>query len=109
MPAWVAQVWATMRRLGPRAPSSTSRIRRAPIYAIFCGMNRVRISTTVDARSLGRARQLLPGTDSRLLDRALLALIEDLEEGRELAALTALPYADDPDLCWEGTPGSDRA
>ena len=70
-------------------------------------MNRVRISTTVDATSLGRARQLLPGTDSRLLDRALLALIEDLEEDRELAALTALPYEDDPDLAWEAPPGPD--
>ena len=70
-------------------------------------MNRVRISTTVDATSLGRARQLLPGTDSRLLDRALLALIEDLEEDRELAALTALPYEDDPDLAWEAHPGPD--
>ncbi len=70
-------------------------------------MSRARISTTVDATSLGRARQLLPGADSRLLDRALLALIEDLEEDRELAALAALPYEDDPDLAWEAPPGPD--
>jgi hypothetical protein len=70
-------------------------------------MNRVRISTTVDAKSLGRARQLLPGADSRLLDQALLALIEDLQEDRELAALAALPYEDDPDLTWEAPPGPD--
>ena len=70
-------------------------------------MSRVRISTTVDATSLERARQLLPGADSRLLDRALLALIDDLEEDRELAALAALPYEDDPDLAWEAPPGPD--
>ena len=70
-------------------------------------MNRARISTTVDARSLRRARQLLPGTDSHLLDRALLSLIEELEEDRELAALAALPYEDDPDLAWEARPGPD--
>jgi len=41
------------------------------------------------------------------LDRALLALIEDLEEDRELTALAALPYEDDPDLAWEAPPGPD--
>ena len=70
-------------------------------------MSRARVSTTVDATSLRRARQLLPGADSRLLDRALLALIEDLEEDRELTALAALPYEDDPDLAWEAPRGPD--
>jgi hypothetical protein len=70
-------------------------------------MDRARISTTVNATALERARRLLPGNDSRLLDRALLALIEDLEGERELAALAALPYEDDPDLAWEVPPGPD--
>jgi hypothetical protein len=70
-------------------------------------MNRVRISTTVDVGSLERARQLMPGSDSRLLDRALAALIQQLEEERESAALAAHPYEEDPDLTWEAPPGPD--
>lgn len=71
------------------------------------GMNRARVSTTVDATSLARARELLPGSDSRILDRALTMLIEDLEAERERAVLAALPYDDDPDLAWEAPPGPD--
>lgn len=79
----------------------------ARFYAILCGMNRARLSTTVDATSLERARELLPGSDSRLLDRALAVLIEDLEGERERAALAELPYDNDPDLAWEAPQGPD--
>jgi len=68
-------------------------------------MHRVRVSTTVDAESLGRARQLAPGPDSRLLDQALLALVHQLEAEQELAALAAHPYEDDPDLAWQAPIG----
>ena len=70
-------------------------------------MKRARVSTTVDATSLGRARELLPGSDSRILDRALAVLIEDLEAERERAALDAHLYDYDPDLAWEAPPGPD--
>jgi hypothetical protein len=63
-------------------------------------MARVRISTTVDAQQLATVRRLLGATDSRILDRALRALIEQLEEAQELAALAEFPYEDDPDLNW---------
>jgi len=45
--------------------------------------------------------------DSKILDRALKALIAQLEEAQELAALAALPYEDDPDLDWAAPPGGD--
>lgn len=70
-------------------------------------MSRVRISTTVDARYLEAARRLLPVADSRLLDRALASLVEQLEGERELAALAHHPYEDDPDLAWQAPPGPD--
>ena len=70
-------------------------------------MSRVRISTTVDAQSLAAARRLLPGPDSRLLDRALASLVEQLEAGREVAALANHPYEDDPDLAWQAPSGPD--
>ena len=70
-------------------------------------MSRVRISTTVDADDLAAARRLLPGSDSRLLDRALAALVEQLEGEREVAALTAHPYEDDPELAWQAPLGPD--
>ena len=65
----------------------------------------MRISTTVDARRLATCRRLLAGPDSQLLDRALQALIDDLEAERELVALEAHPYENDPDLTWEAPPG----
>lgn len=68
-------------------------------------MNRVRISTTVDGDQLLRCRRLLDTTDSRLLDQALAALLEQLEIRRELAALEEHPYEEDPDLRWEAPPG----
>ncbi len=70
-------------------------------------MVRARVSTTVDATVLRRARDLLPGPDSRVLDRALLALIDRLEEEGERAALVAHPYEDDADLAWQAPPGPD--
>lgn len=70
-------------------------------------MNRMRVSTTIDADAFERARRLLPGPDSRLLDRALLALIDALEAERESAALARHPYDDDPDLAWVAPAGPD--
>jgi hypothetical protein len=70
-------------------------------------MKRVRISTTVDRDRLVVCRRLLGGKDSQLLDRALQALVNELESERELAALEAHPYDDDPDLAWEAPPGPD--
>lgn len=70
-------------------------------------MARVRISTTVDAQQLATVRQLMRAPDSRILDRALAALVAQLEAERELEALSAAPYEDDPDLAWTGTPGPD--
>jgi len=68
-------------------------------------MPRVRISTTVDAERLETVRRALGMADSRILDRALDALIEVLEAEQEEAALAAHPYDDDPDLAWEAPPG----
>lgn len=56
---------------------------------------------------MDRARRLFRGSDSRLLDQALLALIQELDGQRELAALAAKPYEDDPDLAWQAPPGPD--
>lgn len=68
-------------------------------------MSRVRISTTVDGEQLERARVLLSATDSKLMDRALSTLVEQLELERELQALSTHPYEDDPELSWEAPPG----
>ncbi len=70
-------------------------------------MERVRISTTVDATRLARCRRLVEGRDSEVLDRALDALIEREEARRELEALERLPYEDDPDLAWSVPLGPD--
>lgn len=70
-------------------------------------MKRVRLSTTVDAQQLATIRRLLDAPDSRILDRALKALVDQLEGEQELAALAALPYEDDPDLDWAPPPGGD--
>ncbi len=72
-------------------------------------MQRVRISTTVDATRLETARRLLNEADSRIIDRALAALIDELEAQRELAALEAHPYERDPDLAWSAPLGPDLA
>ena len=57
--------------------------------------------------TLQRARDLLPGPAGRVLDRALLVLIDQLETDRERTALLANPYQDDSDLAWQAPPGSD--
>lgn len=70
-------------------------------------MKRVRLSTTVDPVRLDKARRLMSLNDSQLLDRALEALIEREHATRELSALEAHPYEDDPDLAWEAPKGPD--
>jgi hypothetical protein len=50
---------------------------------------------------------MVPGPDSRVIDRALKALIEQVEAEQELAVLEALPYDEDPDLSWQAPPGPD--
>lgn len=70
-------------------------------------MRRMRISTTVDAQRWAAARRLLDASNSQIVDRALTALIEQIEAERERAALAALPYEDDADLAWETPPGPD--
>lgn len=69
-------------------------------------MNRVRISTTVDGGRLTLCRRLLAAPDSQLMDRALQALVNELEAERELAALEAHPYREDPDLSWTAPAGA---
>ena len=72
------------------------------MHATLCGMSRVRISTTVDEGRLVAARSLLGGgPDSRLMDRALQALIDAEEAAAEIRALEEHPYEDDPDLAFE--------
>jgi hypothetical protein len=92
-----------------RDPRSRRRLARfnPSRYGIISGMNRRRLSTTVHAATLARARRLLPGPDSALVDRALAALIEQLEAERELAALSMHPYEDDADLAWQASFGPD--
>lgn len=66
--------------------------------ATFSGMERMRVSTTVDGARLAHARSLFGGRDADMLDRALAALIDEIETEREIAALRAHPYEDDPML-----------
>jgi hypothetical protein len=63
-------------------------------------MNRVRISTTVDSGKLEAARRLFGGADSGMMDRALGALIAELERDAEIKALERYPYVSDSDLSW---------
>lgn len=69
-------------------------------------MTRVRISTTVDGSRLEAARRLLAVGDSALLDRALAALVDELEAEHERQVLDAMPYEEDPDLSWRPLAGS---
>lgn len=73
----------------------------------ICRMARVRISTTVDGERLEQARALVQATDSELIDRALKLLLDQVRSEREIAAIRALPYEEDPDLSWEAPPGPD--
>lgn len=75
-----------------------------PLPCYVRGMNRERISTTVDAKALRRARASFDLPDSKLFDRALAALLSEIEGARERAVLTALPYEDDPALAWAAPP-----
>lgn len=94
------------------SPTGTSQRSSSKVTALIgwdatvCGMDRVRISTTVDQQRLGRARQLRSGRDSELLDAALAALIEQEEHRRELLALDRAPYEDDEELT-TANPGID--
>jgi hypothetical protein len=44
-------------------------------------------------------------SDSKLIDRALEALLQELDGRHELEAIAAQPYEDDPDLAWATDPG----
>lgn len=68
------------------------------VDATICGMNRVRVSTTVDATQLNRARDLGFARDSELLDAALVALLELDEAQRERRAYADHPGGMDPEL-----------
>lgn len=72
-----------------------------------CGVTRVRISTTVEDDLLAQRRLVLGQSDNKVIDRALAALINEIETEREVAALTAHPYEDDPDLAWQPPAGPD--
>ena len=75
-------------------------------------MTRIRLSTTVDERLLEDARSLHPGgTDARMVDEALAALLE-----RHRAALVDATYAaydehplDEPDAWGDLASWRDRA
>lgn len=66
---------------------------------------RVRISTTVDSARLAAARNRLQASDSEIVDRALKALLDQLDAAQERAALEAMPYDEDSDLAWEAPRG----
>lgn len=68
-------------------------------------MSRVRISTTVEAARLEECRRKLPGPDSVIVDRALQALLAEIERDAEIAALEAHPYEEDEELAWEVSDG----
>jgi len=68
---------------------------------------RTRISTTVDADRLARARATVGRPDSELIDLALAALLRSLDGAREREALLDAPYEDDPELAWNAPTGPD--
>lgn len=70
-------------------------------YSIISSMRRERISTTVDRDRLLACRRLLGTSDSKLFDRALAVLLNELEGDRERQALDLMPYHEDSDLAWE--------
>ena len=55
----------------------------------------------MDAERLERCRRLLGETDSVLVDRALKALIDELQSVEEIRALERAPYEEDPELAWD--------
>ena len=65
-----------------------------------CGMNRIRLSTTVDAELLGSARTVRSGiTDAALIDEALAALLARYRAAEVDASYTAYDEhpPDEPD------------
>jgi hypothetical protein len=72
-------------------------------------MARVRISTTVDDGLWAAALRLVGGPGSRVVDRALTALIQQLEREHEVEALASRPYEADGDLDWQAPFGPDLA
>ncbi len=64
-------------------------------------MSRERISTTVDRDRLMACRRLLGTSDSKLFDKALVVLLDELEGDRERQALDVIPYHEDTDIAWE--------
>jgi hypothetical protein len=66
---------------------------------------RVRISTTVDGARLAAARDKLQASDSEIVDRALAALLDQIDAAQERAVLEAMPYDEDPELAWEAPTG----
>ena len=70
-------------------------------------MARVRVSTTVDERTLRTVRARVRSRDSQLFDRALRALLDELDTAAELAAIDAAPYSDDPELQMPDPPVDD--
>ena len=83
-----------MYRPAPSQPIGT--VILSHIHAV----KRVRVATTVDAHRV-TALRLLGAPSSEIVDRALAALIDQLETAHEREVLTALPYEDDSDLAWE--------
>lgn len=70
-------------------------------------MPRTRISTTVDADKLDRARELFGEKDAAIFDKALAALLDAEETRREIEALKRFPYREDPDLYIPLPPATD--
>lgn len=48
---------------------------------------------------------MLDAPGSQIVDRALAALIEQLEGAHERRILSSMPYEDDPDLGWAAPAG----
>lgn len=72
------------------------------------GMQRVRISTTVDGGLLRRARHLAGMRDSDLFDKALESVVRELNIERERAALERFPYTADAELLMPEPPGDSQ-
>jgi len=68
-------------------------------------MVRVRISTTVDSERWAAAQRLVDAPGSQIVDRALSALIDQIERDHEQAVLAAHPYESDEDLTWQAPTG----
>lgn len=67
-------------------------------------MARARISTSVDAAQLEKARSLSDLRDSELFDRALTLFVRQSTIDHEIAALERIPYDADPELVMGDAP-----